>query len=42
MPDIILCEDEGLSLRIGNGTAMSMPWSHARSVDAQLVLFAAP
>jgi len=41
MKDIVVCSDEGLAVRLGDGPVMSLPWSevhrvHAYRVDAAL------
>ncbi len=33
-PDLVLCSDEGLAVRIGGGPVMSLPWSEVHRVHA--------
>jgi hypothetical protein len=34
MKDIVLCSDEGLAVRLGDGPVMSLPWSEVHRVHA--------
>jgi hypothetical protein len=37
MKDIVLCSDEGLAVRLGNGPVMSLPWNEVHRVHAYRV-----
>jgi hypothetical protein len=34
MKDIVLCSDEGLAVRLGDGPVMSLPWGEVHRVHA--------
>ena len=34
MKDIVLCSDEGLAVRLGDGPVMSLPWKEVHRVHA--------